>query len=48
MRHKIALKILDQIDRNPEDFFAQAQFFNLMFFNPVNPSWPYSKRIFEE
>jgi hypothetical protein len=48
MRHKIALKILDQIDRNTDDLFAQAQFFNLIFFNPINPSWPYSKRIFEE
>ena len=43
VRQQLALKIISYLEKHPNDIYAQAQFYNILFYNPETGLWPYHK-----
>lgn len=43
VRQQLALKIICYLEKHPNDEYAQAQFYNILFYNPETGLWPYHK-----
>lgn len=43
VRQQLTLKIISYLEKHPNDIYAQAQFYNILFYNPETGLWPYHK-----